>query len=550
MSEKRGGASQPQIKVFGTWFDLNDMVKIQPIQQAEEEEEEEGDEEEEEGAMGAGGGGEGGEGTEGTDPSPPERLTQQTMGTAKWAASACCIKIDARLSGTATGGREPRIISLAASHIASGKVLASFHEYIKIDQSADAAAVRGVHGLDFLTLQERASNSFKVVGSNWIDWLRTRVGSAKTATLVTAGGLKGGAYAVLASELARASLELPSTAAWTVLDLAHAAGKQKVYARVGISEWPHRKKPTAAQQRDRRTPGPELSLENMCAYSLRTAAAAAPPAPPPAPPPPPDSRATRFYRPAPPPPQLPTAPTTVEELCGDDVVHASAKMAAIVLEDLRTRGVVGKTVAQPLTPFMHFGLQLARYEEHRRNDPVPAPWEEYTGRGPPLETGDGPRFTPQMGWATLSMPGYPAAGVVRLGALGFTYDNTSITGKVPAVGMHVYTAAPWRPGYLGKITSVNPTLCHFHTDTAFTPSDGMAISLNGPLPDGKRPGGPSAELKAALGIGGEPRAAASPPHTRPARSSTGRHGARQSSRRRKIECVRASACVCEQGSAR
>ena len=281
VSEKRGGASRPQVKVFGTWFDLNDTAKIQPIQQVEEEEDEE------EGAMGAAGGGEGGEGGEGCeggegiDPSPPERLTQQTMGTAKWAALACCIQIDARLSGTATGGREPRIISLAASHVAGGKVLATFHEYIKIDQSADAAAVRGVHGLDFLALQERASDSFKAVGSRWIDWLRTRTGSANAATLVTAGGLKGGVYSVLASELARASLELPSTVAWTVLDLAHAAGKQKVYARVGVSEWPCRKKPTAAQLRDRRTPGPELSLESMCTYSLRTAAAAAPPAPPP-----------------------------------------------------------------------------------------------------------------------------------------------------------------------------------------------------------------------------------------------------------------------------
>ena len=140
-------------------------------------------------------------------------LTQQTMGTAKWAALACCIQIDARLSGTATGGREPRIILLAASHVAGGKVLATFHEYIKIDQSADAAAVRGVHGLDFLALQERASDSFKAVGSRWIDWLRTRTGSANAATLVTAGGLKGGVYSVLASELARAGPDAAKSAA-------------------------------------------------------------------------------------------------------------------------------------------------------------------------------------------------------------------------------------------------------------------------------------------------------------------------------------------------
>ena len=55
VSEKRGGASRPQVKVFGTWFDLNDTAKIQPIQQVEEEEDEE------EGAMGAAGGGEGGD---------------------------------------------------------------------------------------------------------------------------------------------------------------------------------------------------------------------------------------------------------------------------------------------------------------------------------------------------------------------------------------------------------------------------------------------------------------------------------------------------------
>ena len=112
-------------------------------------------------------------------------------------------------------------------------------------------------------------------------------------------------------------------------------------------------------------------------------------------------------------------------------------MAAVVLADLRARGIVGKTVAQPIAPFLRFGHQLAQYEEHRRRDPVPAPWEEYTGRGPPLETGEGPCFTPQVGWATLDMPGYPAAGAVRLGALGFSYDPESVKGKAPAMGMHV-----------------------------------------------------------------------------------------------------------------
>ena len=31
----RGGASKPHVKVFGTWFDLNDTTKIQPIEQDE-----------------------------------------------------------------------------------------------------------------------------------------------------------------------------------------------------------------------------------------------------------------------------------------------------------------------------------------------------------------------------------------------------------------------------------------------------------------------------------------------------------------------------------
>ena len=168
----RGGQTRPQVKVFGTWFDLKNTAKIQPIEQVEEGDD---DREEDEGATGEGGV------DEGVDLVLPERLTLMSMGTAKWDASACCIVVDARLSGAATGGREPRIISLAASHVSGGKVLDSWHQYIKIDQSADAATVRGVHGLDFLTLQERASDAFKEVGSRWISWLRTRLGSAKAA---------------------------------------------------------------------------------------------------------------------------------------------------------------------------------------------------------------------------------------------------------------------------------------------------------------------------------------------------------------------------------
>lgn len=243
VTEKRGGSSRPHIRVFGAWFDLNDTAKIQPIRQFEEGEEEEAEEAAaEDDAVEAGGG----EGAEGADLTPPEKLTLQAIGTAKWVASACCIVIDARLSGTATGGREPRIISFAASHVSGGEVLDSWHEYVKIDQPADAAAVRGVHGLDFLTLQEQARDSFKAVGARWINWLRSRIGAAKTVSLVTAGGLKGGVYTALASELARASLSLPS-ATWIALDVVHAARLQKVFAHVAISEWPCRKKATAAQ---------------------------------------------------------------------------------------------------------------------------------------------------------------------------------------------------------------------------------------------------------------------------------------------------------------
>ena len=147
----------------------------------------------------------GGEGEQGeADPSiRPKALTLVEIGKTQWPADACCFVIDVCLNGKATGGREPRIISLASSHVSpDGTVLSTFHRYVKTDVSADAAMVSNVHGLDYLTLQAKANGkTFSEVGAEWVTWLRQRLNGATRAVLVTAGGLKTNAYTSLLARL-------------------------------------------------------------------------------------------------------------------------------------------------------------------------------------------------------------------------------------------------------------------------------------------------------------------------------------------------------------
>ena len=97
----------------------------------------------------------------------PKALTLEQIGTAQWPASACCFVIDLHLTGKATKGREPRVLSLASAHVgADGSVLSTFHEYVKVEVSADAAFVSNVHGKSFLALQAEAQGSFKEVYSH------------------------------------------------------------------------------------------------------------------------------------------------------------------------------------------------------------------------------------------------------------------------------------------------------------------------------------------------------------------------------------------------
>ena len=298
------------------------------------------------------------------------------IGKTQWPADACCFVIDVCLNGKATGGREPRIISLASSHVSpDGTVLSTFHRYVKTDVSADAAMVSNVHGLDYLTLQAKANGkTFSEVGAEWVTWLRQRLNGATRAVLVTAGGLKTNAYTSLLAEMVRAELVLPRAAEWTALDLVYAARQQKTYSSVSTEEWPIRQKPTAAQQRSGKTPPPELTLESMCSYELKVASQKARPSTSAAP------------------------PASIDELCGPDAQHShhsNGKMAAVVIGAFGTRRLVGKTVALPLNAIKQWAKDLVQYEQHRREDRVPPEWQVLTS--PPLETpADGPGFTPQV----------------------------------------------------------------------------------------------------------------------------------------------------------
>lgn len=264
----------------------------------------------------------------------------QKIGMGKWPASACCFVIDVHLTGKATGGREPRIVSLATSRVSpDGTVLALWHGYIKTDVPADPAFVSNVHGHTYLELQALAKGSFAQVGAEWIRWLRDQLGhhpGTASAMLVTGGGLKANVYTSLLAELARAELVLPRSVEWLALDLVHAARKQKTYASVAVGQWANRQKPTEAQRRAGQTPPPELTLANICLYELQTAS------------------------------------KSIEELCGPDAArdpHATAKMAAVVLGAFGARRrLVGKTVALPLHAMVKWAKRLVQYEQARRED--------------------------------------------------------------------------------------------------------------------------------------------------------------------------------------
>ena len=74
---------------------------------------------------------------------PRKKLTLAEAGVTEWTAGAMRIVVDVCLTGTAVGGRQPRVVSLAAAHVdGDGSLLSSFHEYVIISVPAAAAAVK------------------------------------------------------------------------------------------------------------------------------------------------------------------------------------------------------------------------------------------------------------------------------------------------------------------------------------------------------------------------------------------------------------------------
>ena len=144
MTQISGGVTKPLVRVFGSWFSLDDQSIIKPIEQAETETEMEPEAEQAEEAMA----------TDGTELEKPNKLTKESIGTTSWSSNVDYIIIDARLSCPATGGRSPRIISLASTHLGGdGSTLASIHEYVKIEVAADSETVQKVHGRNGMVLQ-------------------------------------------------------------------------------------------------------------------------------------------------------------------------------------------------------------------------------------------------------------------------------------------------------------------------------------------------------------------------------------------------------------
>ena len=70
-----------------------------------------------------------------------------------------------------TGGKAPRVVSLASAFAGSSK--AAFHEFVRTSSTPSAeAATQVIDGVSMETVQELAVDTFPAVGQAWCEWLK------------------------------------------------------------------------------------------------------------------------------------------------------------------------------------------------------------------------------------------------------------------------------------------------------------------------------------------------------------------------------------------
>ena len=240
------------VKVFGSWFPLNDDQLIRPVEPQEEPvagvAEGSGDEG---GAVdgcaaarsggcargrgrGRGRGGSRGRGQADGGAAllakpPVPGVTELSRVAGPWLQGSTCIAIEVHVTGSAkAGAAAKRIVSISAQlalvdGAKAGNTSTHFHSYVSTDfaNAGDAPSLMAEHGAVFVAEWMKAKDGFGAVGRRFIAWLRS-VAPAKPKAVVLAswGGLdRSAAFAVLCAELRRHKLELPWTAPISLLDV-------------------------------------------------------------------------------------------------------------------------------------------------------------------------------------------------------------------------------------------------------------------------------------------------------------------------------------------
>ena len=348
---------------------------------AEVEEEEEGEEErdeveqehedeaEDDADAGGGGGGSGGGRQQGRQGAAsggrrsrgaakrkrPPALALSTVPKVRFPKGTAFVTVSLR----STGGKAPRVVSLASAFAGSSK--AAFHEFVRTSSTPSAeAATQVIDGVSMETVQELAVDTFPAVGQAWCEWLEE---SAKAAADDAAADAASAICLVvwdesserktcsplelLFTELRRADLQMPDVPL-LLMDLGVALDSAGTYSSVNAERWPERK-----------GAAPRLTLLNAAQY---------------------------VWGPAGAPLDDPAAEPLLE-----------LEQLELVLMD--PSGIIIKADRKALAwETLHFQQQAnatVAYEEELHTDPVLWPWREL--EEPPLEQPDGPTFTPPDG---------------------------------------------------------------------------------------------------------------------------------------------------------
>ena len=308
------------------------------------------------GGSGGSGGDGGSSGTTSSKKTRPKSLTLTTVPMERFPESTTFVAVSLR----STGGKAPRIVSLASQVVGSSDE--PFYKWVKTESSPTReAAAQLIDGVSMGTVQEQATDKFAVVGGAWIDWFGRCTSDASSAVclLVWDEVRERSAcspFELLFTELRRAQL-LPLLGAnpeveLLLMDLGVALASAGTYAAAPAAQWPNRK-----------GAAPRLSLRNAATFVQAS---------------------TRGRLRCP-----------LGEAAGEPL--SELQQLAVVLSD--PSGIVAKAGRKALAWRTECFCQQAEltvtYETGIRDDPVLWPWREFVD--PPLEQPNGPAFTPQEG---------------------------------------------------------------------------------------------------------------------------------------------------------